>query len=171
MVSWRAFLVVLLVTTTAAGEFKTQLPELPELKVELTDIPAGEDKIVPVRKGTPAPYAGQLFSDSTALRWGNWLEQYRLQVPLLLKTQETVCLTEIKYRDDVLVVHREASMAIQGDLRVRLERVEEKNAVLQAELAKGPAWYNSRGFGIIVGAVGAFGMTALSVWALNAAAK
>lgn len=173
VMSWKTFVAVLLIPSIAlAAEPPYTLPPLvPDLKVELSSIPAGEDHIVSVTKGAPAPFSGQLFSNETALRWGNWLEQYRLQVPMLLQTQERVCFTEIKYRDDVLRVKEDAAAIIQDDMMERLERLEERNTELQTQLNKGPEWYRSRTFGIVIGAVGALGFTALSIWAIDASKK
>ena len=44
------------------------------------DIPPGEDRIVSVTAGSPAPFTGQLFDPETSLRWANWLAQYKLRL-------------------------------------------------------------------------------------------
>jgi hypothetical protein len=170
VVSWRALVAsVLLPATASAAEPRFSLPPLvPELRVELQAIPAGEDQIVVLEEGKPAPFSGQLFSNNTALRWGNWLEQYRIQTPLMLETQRAVCVAELQYRDSLLVVHQEASDSIRGDLQARLKSVEQRNAELQAELSAGPGFFRSRDFGVILGVVGAAGLTMLSIWAVDA---
>lgn len=164
--NWRALLAVFLVAGTARAQ---ALPPVPEFK--LKSVPEGEDKIQAVFEGRGAPYTGQLFSNETALRWANWLEQYRLQLPILLDTQRQVCLAEIAYRDNVLKFHDEGALKIQNDLTQRLERLELKNTELQVQLSKGPAWYDSREFGIVLGVVGTGALVFLSAWALNQAAK
>ena len=172
--NWNTLVAMLLIPSLVAAEEEPSYrlpPLIPELKVELTSIPEGEDQIVLLERGSPAPFSGQLFSSGTALRWGNWLEQYRVQTPLLLDTQSRMCLTEIQYRDSVIEVKDDAAEKIQEDLMARLERVEEKNAHLQAQLNRGPRWYQGRTFGIVVGAVGSFGFTMLSIWALDASKK
>ncbi len=160
--NFRAFMVVLLIACTAKAQV---LPPVPEFKLEA--IPAGEDKIVVAYEGKPAPFTGQLFDGATALRWANYLQQYKLQAPLVLETQKQLYLAELSYRDQVLVLERESSKKVQDDFMARLKSLEAKNAVLQAELAKGPPWYASRDFGIVLGVIGTAGLTALSIWALS----
>ena len=169
---WRVLVAVMLIPAVASATDpvpEQYLPPLPELQIQ--PIPAGEDKIVPLRKGEPAPYTGQLYSPETALRWANWLQQYQLQTPLLLGTQRQVCIAEIRYRDSVIRIDQEKFEQLEKDRMDRIARLEEQNAKLQGELSKGPAWYDSRGFGIVIGTVATLGVTVLSVWALNAAAK
>jgi hypothetical protein len=172
MVTLRAFLSVFLLTVHSVAQVPSNvMPPLPEFRVELQDIPVGQDTIVLLEAGKPAPFSGQLFSNDTALRWGNWLEQYRVQTPLMLHAQERVCSAEIRFRDESMAVHERASKAIQEDLRSRLVKVEQRNAELLAEHLKGPPWHRSRTFGIVLGTVGTLGVTALSIWAVSAAAR
>jgi hypothetical protein len=170
--SWRAFVAAMLLPCVAAAEGPVPpqyLLPLPELKLQT--IPPGEDQIVPLRKGDPAPFAGQLFSQETALRWGNWMQQYQTQTPLLLQTYSQVCTTEIGYRDKVLKISDETSAKIQADQMARIRSLEEQNAKLQGELTKGPPFFQSRTFGIMLGVVSMVGVTALSIWAIEATSK
>jgi hypothetical protein len=55
------------------------------------DIPPGEDRITAVHAGEPSPFAGQLFDNDTALRWGNWLRQLRARLVIDVQKERNVC--------------------------------------------------------------------------------
>lgn len=50
-------------------------------------IPAGSDRIVSLRQGEPAPFTGHLFDPPTAMRWGNFLEQYRVRLDVDVRSE------------------------------------------------------------------------------------
>lgn len=154
--NWRVLVVVLLLPTTV-------LAQAPPLQ----DIPPGEDKILPIREGEKAPYTGQLFDQSTALRWGNWLLQYKYRLEWDAKREQQVCLVEMEYRDRLLMVEKERSSFVEKDLLQRIER-SEKARLAAEESARDPSWYRSRDFGIVLGVAGTVGIMALSIWALEA---
>jgi hypothetical protein len=116
-------------------------------------IPPGDDKITPVKEGEAAPFDGQLFSPETALRWANWLEQYRLRLDEDLRLQTELCAIEINYRDQRRELEEEANAKIEEDLRARLLAAEQENVELQEELHRTP-WHKTRTFGIVLGVVG-----------------
>src|SRR5574343_718010 len=60
-------LMAVLTTSTAKGQ-------------DVKDIPPGSDRVVPIKEGDKAPFSGQLFDNPTALRWANWVDQYRLKL-------------------------------------------------------------------------------------------
>ena len=172
MLRIKAFIAAMLIPAVSLAEEPVPRYAMPPLpKLEIKAIPAGADDIVTIKKGEEAPFSGQLYSPDTAIRWLNYMDQYRSKTQLLLDTYKRVCEVELNYRDSVLVAHKAAAADIKKDLEARLLRVEEQNAILQAELAKGPKWYNSRGFGITLGVVGTLGITALSIWAISATAS
>ena len=167
--NWRAFLVVFLlpsmVLAQTPGYTVPYVPPAPQLKLD--PIPPGDDVIVPLAKGKEAPFEGQLFDPTTALRWGNYLEQYRLRLEVCYQERQELSTIDHAYFNQVLRIEQDSSKRVVSDLEGRLKRVEEQNAQLQGELSKGPAWYNSRGFGVVIGVVGTVAVVGLSAWALN----
>ena len=130
------------------------------------EIPPGEDEIVPVAKGQQAPFAGQLFSPDTALRWANWLQQYKYRLEWDVTREQKLCVEEKNYRDKLLVIEKERSKKVEDDLVERLRKTEQ--ARIDAESAAEPAWYSTVEFGIVVGTAITAGAFALSIWALEA---
>jgi len=151
----RVFLVSLLLPLCAAA----QSPPVQE-------IPPGADEIVSVKKGQPAPFDGQLFSPDTALRWANWLQQYKYRLVWDVEREQKLCVEENGYRDKLLVIEKERSKKVEDDLTERLKVTEQ--ARIDAELAQEPPWYNTTVFGIVVGTAVTAGAFALSIWALEA---
>jgi hypothetical protein len=132
------------------------------------EIPAGDDIIVPVKKGAPAPIDGQVFSPETALRWANWLQQYKLRLDWDVKYAEDVCKEETSYRDKLLVISKEQSAATEKSLRDELLKSEKGRLDAEAVVREGPPWYNTTEFGMVVGTAITAGAFALSIWALEA---
>jgi hypothetical protein len=162
--NWRVFLLIFLFPAFLSA----QVPELPPVpRFELTPVPSGDDNIVVLTKGEKAPFSGQLYDPATALRWANYMEQYRLQLDLCYTSARRLQSNERDYWQGLLEIEESAHKEIRLDLQTRLERVEKKSAELEGELRKGPPWYNTRTFGIIVGAVGAATVFGLSVWAVS----
>lgn len=125
--------------------------------------PPGEDKIVPLKKGDPAPYAGQLFDPATAIRWGNWLQQYQLRLKTDVETQKKVDEAQITYLNKILELERKQYTTVTTDYKGRLQRAE-------AEL-QSPAWYRTPAFGVAVGILGTLGAVALGVAVVRAGSK
>lgn len=131
-------------------------------------IPPGDDVIVAIKKGVQAPFDGQLFSSETALRWANWLKQFRARLELDVKRANDVCEVEKGYRDSLLVIERERAASVERDLQDRLKASEA--ARLRAEEAmRDPAFYKTPEFGVIIGVVATAAVFALSVWAIDSA--
>lgn len=128
----------------------------------LQSIPPGDDKIVVVREGDKAPFTGQLFDNATALRWANWLQQYKAMMPLLEQRDDKVCHAKLEYSDIVLKLEQKKSEAIEKDLRVRLV-VAEKARVKAEHDAAHPAWYATPWFGFGVGIVTTVAITYTTV--------
>jgi len=152
--NWRVFLLVFLLPSIVCAQ-------------ALPPIPPGEDRIVPLPKGEKAPYSGQLFDQDTALRWANWLQQYKLRLKEEQKMCSKLSSIELRYQSKLLNIEKRRANAIESDLRARLKRSEE--ARLQAEHeARNPPWYTTRTFGIIVGVVGTAAIFSASIWAFSA---
>ena len=155
--NWRIFVACLLLPATA----------LAQASPPIQPIPTGDDKIVPVREGEKAPFTGQLFDQPTALRWGNWLLQYKYRLQWDVQKEKSVCLVEVEYRDKVLQIEKDRARAVETDLMERLERAEAARLAAEEE-ARNPSWYNTREFGVVLGVTGTVGIMALSIWALEA---
>ena len=153
---------VLLVASVLVPQFAWA--EAPPVK----EIPPGEDIIVPVKKGVPAPIDGQVFSPETALRWANWLQQYKLRLDWDVKYAEDVCKEETGYRDKLLVIEKGRSAATEKSLRDELLKSEQGRVEAEETAREGPPWYNAAEFGIVLGTVVTAGAFALSIWALEA---
>lgn len=120
----------------------------------IQDIPPGEDVIEPITQGKPAPFTGQLFSQETALRWGNWLMQYKTRLVQDLRLERNICAARIQYKDELLRIEADRSATVIEDLRGRLLRVENLNASLNDEM-NDPSFWSSMEFGVILGVLGA----------------
>jgi hypothetical protein len=130
-------------------------------------VPPGEDKIVVVREGEKVPFAGQLYDGPTALRWANWLEQYRFRLRVDVEVEKSKGEVEKTYVKSLMQIEKDKNEVIQKDLRERLARSEQARLVAEEE-ARNPPWYKTREFGLILGVVGTAAAVGLSVWALEA---
>ena len=138
--SWKAFLIAFL------------MPAIVLAQTPIRTLPTGEDKIVVLPKGKEAPYDGQLFDNATALRWANWLQQYKLRLSEDVKMEIELCKVRMDYKDKVLEIEKDRGKTIELDLRTRLRRSEETR-LLAEEAYRNPPWYNGRTFGVVVGVV------------------
>jgi hypothetical protein len=124
-------------------------------------VPPGEDVIVAVKKGQPAPYAGQLFDIDTAIRWGLWLKGCRERAELAADRDKALCQTELRFQEDVAETQINQLEQLNVDLKSRLLRSETKVGQLEHERAN-PPWYETKVFFFALGAVtvGTFGILA-----------
>ena len=118
------------------------------------DIPPGEDQIEVLSQGKAAPFTGQLFSQETALRWANWLMQYKTRLKTDVELERKVCRAETEYRDKLLAIEVVRGQDIASDQRKRILRLEQRNAKLQDQM-NDPSFFKSVEFGVILGVVGA----------------
>lgn len=125
-------------TTAHAGDMK------------VATIPPGDDNIVSVKKGEPAPFAGQLFDTDTAIRWGLWLQQYQSLTDLNLQRQEAVCKAELNYKQTLSDIEAEKAQLTASDLLARLKRSEDARTKAEQELSS-PPWYRSGTFQFSLG--------------------
>lgn len=136
------------------------------LAQEVTDLPPGDDKIVPLAKEEKAPFSGQLFSPDTALRWGNWLQQYKLRLRVDVQREVEVCKASTSFKDKLLEIEQVRAAKVEKDLLERLQRAETARLAAEEE-SRSPAWYKTREFGLVLGVVGTAGVLGLSVWAFD----
>ncbi len=121
-------------------------------------IPEGPDVITAVRKGEPAPYAGQLFDPATALRFVNWIEQYRALVRIEEETQRALREAEVN-------LWRQKFDASEAKYKVVVEADQKALAELRTKADR--PFYDSPWFGLALGV----GLTAAGGLALAIAAK
>lgn len=114
------------------GAAMAEQPALPAPQV--ATYPPGDDKIVVVRKGDAAPYAGQLFEDSTALRWAVWLQQYRARYGLDMKAEQDSCKVRLGHAEDLASIEADRTQKIELDLRLRLKAADAQRLKLEEEL-------------------------------------
>ncbi len=109
-------------------------------------VPPGTDRIVSIKMGVEAPFEGQLFDNATALRWANWLRQYKLRLKVDVEEQQKLCTVRLDAASKVLDAEKARSRTIELAYEKRLRE-------LQFEMAN-PPWYRSPTFYITVGVVG-----------------
>lgn len=132
----------------------------------IVTIPPGDDVIIDLGKGEPAPYPGQLFNDATAMRWGFWLQQYRLRLKLDTEKEQKECKVKLDFKDKELRISQHFSNLKIKDLRARVLRTE-KRAVEAEDDARNPSFFKTVTFGVIMGMVVTGGITALVAWGIN----
>jgi hypothetical protein len=118
------------------------------------DIPPGDDQIEVLVQGKPAPFTGQLFSQETALRWANWLNQYKARLKSDVELEKAICKAETTYRDKLLAIEVVRGADIAKDQKQRMLRLEQYNAQLQDKI-NNPSFWHSMEFGLILGALSA----------------
>jgi hypothetical protein len=128
----------------------TALAEEPE---PVSDIPPGVDQIEVLTQGKAAPFTGQLFGQDTALRWANWLVQYRTRLVQDVKLEQKICAAQLSYEDKIRVIEADKSKQIDADLRARILKVEKYNAKLNDSINH-PSFFRSMEFGLILGVAG-----------------
>lgn len=111
-------------------------------------IPVGEDMIQAVEESEKAPYTGQLFSNDTAIRWMNYIKQYRAYVELLeskLRNAEN----SKRQSMEILIEGYEKNLTLLEDKYVK---VLDENRQLSYTI-NNPPWYKTFTFGLIIGIV------------------
>lgn len=119
---------------------------------EVKDIPPGVDKIVAVKEGETVPFTGQLYDSATALRWANWLQQYKFQVGNMLNIQRRICDAERKYSEAQLQAAEEKNTSVVADYKEQVLKRDVKIMSLEHELSN-PPFYRTVWFGAIIGVV------------------
>ena len=122
----------------------------PAFAQEVQAIPPGDDKIVSLQLGQPAPFAGQLFEPNTALRWANWLKQYQLVLKLNREHDAKVCKAHTDFLQDGLSQERARYKVVSEDYQKRAAAAYDENNRLRTQLAN-PPWYSTVWFGIGLG--------------------
>lgn len=150
---WRTLTVLTLLPSLVFGQ-------------ELETIPPGPDKIQPVKAQEPAPYAGMLYDNDTALRWANWLKQYKVRLKADVEKEQKTCAVKLSYDAGVLASEKKRSKELQDDLKGRLQR-SEKARLDAEERMRNPPWYTTTWFGVGLGVVGSVTVVGVTAWALS----
>lgn len=151
-------LLMVLVTSTAHAADEKVPAYIPEYEPTppIQTIPQGDDQIVALPEGEPAPFNGQLFSPATALRWANWLTQYRTRLVQDVLRERNLCVVEITHRDELRTIEEDRNAKVEAALNAGLLRSEQRNAVLQDKI-NDPSFFRSMEFGLILGVVATAG--------------
>jgi hypothetical protein len=167
----RWLVLILLWLTPALGLAQdaapTPSPDPPAALPPIQTIPPGDDVIAPLRKGQAAPFTGQLFGPNTALRWGNWLQQYKYRLKWDVAAVQNKCTIEINYQSSLLTIEKDRAQKVETDLTTRLGRSEEARLNAEEE-ARNPPWYSTTAFGVIIGAVATAAVFGIAVAAIDA---
>lgn len=151
----RQLLVLLLTTTTAAAAEPT-----------VVTYPPGDDRIVVLHKGDPAPYTGQLFDDPTALRWAVWLQQYKSRYSLDLSAQQATCDARLGAADSLAKVELTRTTKVEETLRQSLRESEASRVKLENEL-RDPGFFKQPGFWYGVGVLSTVAVVAVTAYAIK----
>jgi hypothetical protein len=127
----------------------------------VTAVPPGDDVITVVKKGDPAPYTGQLFDQATALRWANFLQQYKFRLGADVDLQKKLDDADLTLQKQLLVIEQQKYVRVTDELQA-------KNVALQKQLAD-PPFYDRVWFGVALGAVAMGLAVGLSAWGLSSA--
>lgn len=122
-------------------------------------IPPGDDRIEVLMQGQPAPYTGQLFDNKTALRWGNYLEQYRLRLRIDVEQAQKVDQAQIDFWKTKADLSEQRYTTVTVDYQKQV-------AVLQEEL-RNPPFYRSTWFGVALGVAGTCLAVGATAWLVH----
>ena len=120
------------------------------------DFPPGEDIIVPLAAGERAPFEGQMFDTTTAIRWGFRLQRLRLQLEQDVAREREICAVQTDLWETKFGLNQERYDFQLGLLHTALGDSQKAVDVLAEQLVEAgdPPWYRTWTFGLIVGAVG-----------------
>ena len=154
---WLALVAVLLLPVSAAAQSARPTIPVPQLSLEYTApplvaIPAGDDNVVALQLNKPAPFAGQLYDSTTALRWVNYLQQAKLRLTEDVIAERRICNANLSYVGQVLALERSYASTVEEDLRERALKLEQRNQDLATEL-QNPGLFKSPMFWFGTGVV------------------
>ena len=116
------------------------------------NIPPGDDVIVVIRAGDKAPINGQLFDQATALRWSNWLLQYKLRLDTDVAYQKRVDQVEIDYWKRINTLEQEKYKLVTVDYQQKIADLQKVVVTLNDEV-RDPPFYKAPWFGFVIGVV------------------
>lgn len=118
----------------------------------VSDVPPGEDHIESVSSGDKAPFAGQLFDSATALRWANWLSQYRLKLKQLEVLMQARAEIDQKFHAQQVQILTASHANEVAWYRAQLQLQTAETERLKVEL-QNPPFYKTTWFGFAAGVV------------------
>lgn len=153
--NWRVLVFVFLFPAFVSAQAKSvplyQGPttSVPQLTLDyvappLVPVPEGEDNIIAVQKGEPAPFTGQLLDIPTSLRWAHYLQQAQLRLTEDVLAERRTCNAHLVFMQHRVELEQEFGQTIEKDLRSRVLTEEQKVQDLQTEI-NNPGFFDSRG--------------------------
>lgn len=139
------------ITPQAATPLNLVVPVLPA-------IPEGPDIHSFLKKGAVAPFDGFLFDSPTALRWGNWLNLWKVRYQIDLEAQQKVCTATTTMLQEQLKIEQQRNAYVLDTYKQQLELERKKND---------QPWYRSFEFGVGVGVVGSLVLVIATGYALG----
>jgi hypothetical protein len=118
----------------------------------IRDIPPGEDRIQVLREGDKAPYTGQLFDSNTAMRWANWIFQYKFRLKADVEYEKNKCAIDADYFKKVHILERDKYTSVTTDYQNRMAQQQDTINTLQIEI-RHPPFFKTVWFGFIAGAL------------------
>ncbi len=138
--------------------------------IQVVTYPPGEDKIVVVRKGDPAPFTGQLYDDNTAVRWAVWLQQYKGRYAIDLKAVEDSCTVKLDAADALAQIEEERTSTIHADAMLRLKESEIARLKAEEQL-RNPPFLDRPGVWLTVGVVSTLAIVLTTAYLVDSATK
>lgn len=135
----------------------TLAPPVYGQELKLDPIPQGDSLITPVKEGEPAPYAGQLFDDATALRWANWLRQAKLVYRIDMQAEQKKGIIDYVLCEEQLRIRDEQYNRVIAEYSEKLKEVEARS--------RNPPWYSTVEFGAVLGGAAVLVVGVGSIWA------
>ena len=126
----------------------------------LTAIPGGDDKIVGLKQGQPAPFDAQAFDTPTALRWANYLYQCKFRLDADVAYQKKLDDADKGALATELLLEQKQYDAVTKDLQKRLGEA-------QSQLEH-PPFYKEVWFGVAIGVIASMGLMAATAAVVGA---
>lgn len=128
--------------------------------ITLQPIPPGDDQILFLQMGQPAPYDGQLFDNPTAMRWGNWLRQWKLRYEIDMKEQAQLCTNDKNLAQYKLELEQQKYNQVVATYAAEVTR-------LNTQLSQPTPWYKTQTFGIGIGVASTLVLTGVVVYGVS----
>ena len=159
---WSALVAALLVPSLALGQTAPS--------PQVVTFPAGDDKIVVIKKGEAAPFTGQLYDDDTALRWAVWLQQYKGRYAIDLKAEQETCKVELDHAGELAKIAADRDAAVQKDLVQRLKSSETARLKAEDEL-RNPSFFDRPGVWFGIGVIATIITSVSTAYLVHASTK
>lgn len=136
----------------------------------IEDIPKGDDRIVVLRKGDAAPFDGQLFDNGTALRWNNWLQQYKYRLKADVALEIQLHQSDVAFWKKKSDVDDVKYATVTRDYQMQVANLQ-MQVIAARQDAANPPWYTTSWFGFTAGVVMSALLVSVGAYALHASAK